>query len=118
MAEDTGPQQKIQFLLDRYVEKRYLFEEYTKTIAFLLENLLRRNNSQFQTVQHRAKELSSFKEKLFKKKDFQDKQLLEMSDLAGCRVIFYFEEDLYQFVQVLYDEFSIIDDQEKMAPNE
>lgn len=58
MEKDNAEDGKVQNLLNEYTEKRYLFEEYTKTIHFLLENLLREHNSQFQTVQSRTKELS------------------------------------------------------------
>jgi ppGpp synthetase/RelA/SpoT-type nucleotidyltranferase len=33
-------------------------------------------------------------------------------------VIFYFEEDLYLFANVLYDEFKVVDDENKVTPNE
>lgn len=41
-----------------------------------------------------------------------------MTDLAACRVIFYFEEDLCQFANVLYDGFKVVDDENKVTPNE
>jgi hypothetical protein len=44
---------KAQELVDEYKEKRALFEEYTKTIRLLLENLLGKRRIQFQTMQSR-----------------------------------------------------------------
>ena len=118
MEKANAEDDKAQILVDQYKDKRYLFEEYTKTIHLLLEHLLRQHKSQFQTVQSRPKELSHLREKLLRKKELQNKPLLEMSDLAACRVIFYFEEDLDQFAETLYDEFDIVDDENKVTPNE
>ncbi|MCL5877261.1 MAG: RelA/SpoT domain-containing protein [Candidatus Bathyarchaeota archaeon] len=118
MASNPAEAVHVQNLLNEYAEKRDLFEEYTKTIQFLLENLLRQHYSQFQTVQSRTKELSHFREKLLRKKELQLKPLLKMTDLSACRVIFYFEEDLYQFANILYEEFKIVDDENKVSPNE
>jgi ppGpp synthetase/RelA/SpoT-type nucleotidyltranferase len=116
--EDTDEVKKVHLLLDQYSEKKPLFDEFTKTIAFLLENLLKKNNSQFQTIQYRTKEEAHFKEKLFRNKDLQGKLLFEMPDLSACRVIFYFEEDLYQFAEILHKEFNVVEDESKTTPNE
>ncbi len=118
MEKDSKEEKKIANLLREYSDKRPLFAEYAKSVHFLLENLLRHYNIPFQVVQSRPKELSHLREKLFRKKDWQDKPLLKMSDLAACRVIFYFEEDLYQFAEVLHREFEVVNDENKVSPNE
>ena len=71
-----------QGLVNEYKEKRSLFEEYTKTIRFLLENLLKKHHIQFQTIQFRTKEVPNFYEKLLRKKELQGKNLFEMTDLS------------------------------------
>lgn len=118
MEKNSGKDDKAQELVNEYKEKRALFEEYTKTIRLLLENLLRKHHIQFQTMQSRTKDVSNFYEKLLREKELQDKKLFEMKDLSGCRVIFYFEENVYQFAGILYNEFEIVDDEVKSSPNE
>ena len=107
--EKSGKDDKAQELVNEYKEKRFLFEDYTKTIRLLLENLLRKHQIQFQTIQLRTKEVPSFYEKLLRKKELQSKNLFEMTDLSGCRVLFYFEENINQFTGVLDNEFDVVD---------
>jgi ppGpp synthetase/RelA/SpoT-type nucleotidyltranferase len=117
--EKTGVKDdKAQELVNEYNDKRSLFEEYTKTIRLLLENLLKKHQIQFQTIQFRTKEVPNFYEKLLRKKELQSKNLFEMTDLSGCRVIFYFEETIEQFTEVLYKEFEVVDYEDKFSPNE
>ena len=109
---------KAQELVNEYTEKRSLFEEYTKTIRLLLENLLKKHQIQFQTIQFRTKEVPNLYEKLLRKKELQSNNLLEMTDLSGCRVIFYFEENIEQFTKVLCDEFEVVSYEDKSSPDE
>lgn len=118
MQKTGDNDQKAQELANEYKEKRYLFEEYTKTIRLLLENLLKKNQIQFQTIQFRTKEVPTFYEKLLRKKELQGKNVFEMPDLSGCRVIFYFEENIEQFTEVLYNEFEVVDYEDKSSPDE
>src|SRR3990170_4787256 len=118
MEKNSGKDDKAQELVNEYKEKRALFEEYTKTIRLLLENLLRKHHIQFQTMQSRTKDVSNFYDKLSREKELQDKKLFEMKDLSGCRVIFYFEENIDQFAEILHTEFEIVDDEVKSSPNE
>jgi len=118
MQKTGDNDQKAQELANEYKEKRYLFEEYTKTIRLLLENLLKKNQIQFQTIQFRTKEVPTFYENLLRKKELQGKNVFEMTDLSGCRVIFYFEENIEQFTEVLYNEFEVVDYEDKSSPDE
>jgi ppGpp synthetase/RelA/SpoT-type nucleotidyltranferase len=117
MQKTVENSQKAQKLSNEYKEKRYLFEEYTKTIRLLLENLLKKNQIQFQTIQFRTKEVPNFYEKLLRKKELQDMNIFEMTDLSACRVIFYFEENIEQFTEVLYNEFEVVNYEDKSSPD-
>src|SRR5450759_2047087 len=118
MEGAKGKENNVQEIVSEYKEKRPLFEEYTKTIHILLENLLRKHYIQFQTVQFRTKEITRFHQKLQKKEYLQNKKLDEMTDLSGCRVIFYIEETLDQLAKLLYDEFEMVEDEDKTSANE
>jgi (p)ppGpp synthase/HD superfamily hydrolase len=83
MQKTVENSQKAQKLSNEYKEKRYLFEEYTKKIRLLLENLLKKNQIQFQTIQFRTKEVPNFYEKLLRKKELQDMNIFEMTDLSA-----------------------------------
>jgi ppGpp synthetase/RelA/SpoT-type nucleotidyltranferase len=118
MEKSKKEDDRAQELTNEYKEKRPLFQKYTKTIRFLLESLLRKHDVQFQTVQFRTKEVPKFHRKLLKKKHLQSKKLTEITDLSGCRVIFYVEEALDNFARILYDEFEVVEDEVKISPDE
>ena len=63
MEKTSKKADKIQELVKEYKEKHSLFEEFTRTIHFLLENLLRKYHIQFQAVQSRTKEESKLNKK-------------------------------------------------------
>lgn len=118
MKETSEKAHKVSELLSEYKEKYSLFEEYTRTIHFLLENLLRKYSIQFATVQFRTKEVSKLGKKLLKKKDLQNRKLVEMPDLSGCRIIFYLEDNIYPFGHILHNEFEVVEDEVKISPDE
>lgn len=109
---------KVHELVNEYKEKYSLFEEYTKTIYFLIENILRKYSIQFQAVQFRTKEVLKFNKKLLKKEYLQKRKLVEMPDLSGCRVLFYLEDKIDEFVRILYDEFKVVKDEVKVSLDE
>ena len=105
-------------LINEYKKNLTLYDNFTKTVKNLLEKLLRENKILAQSVSSRTKDISSFDEKLQKNRHLQNKQLNQIYDLAGCRVIFYLEEAIDFFASVLHKEFDVIKYTPKISPND
>jgi ppGpp synthetase/RelA/SpoT-type nucleotidyltranferase len=97
-----------QKLLNEYKEKRGLYEDYCLTIRNLIESLLRHKGYKYH-VTSRTKDLDKLEQKI-KQKEKEDKtyrQLNDVEDLAGIRVIFYVERDKKKFARELDKEISV-----------
>ena len=77
------------YLLE-YEPLKELYRDFSYTIKFLLENLLRKNSFKYQAITYREKEEESLKDKLETIKKI--KSVKDIDDLAGCRIIFYLDK--------------------------
>ncbi len=104
---------KINEHIEKYKSRKDAYYRFSKSISQLLEQLLKSSNIKFQQITFREKDVNKLKEKYKRKPDLIDKQLEEVHDLAGCRVIFYLEEQVDPFVETLKREFKFIELPEK-----
>jgi ppGpp synthetase/RelA/SpoT-type nucleotidyltranferase len=84
------------------------YEAFSLRIHALLEELLKTNKIPFSQIEHRAKTLRSFMNKLERKK--YENPFTDIKDLAGIRVITYYQDDLKRLLEVLQREFTIDQD--------
>lgn len=94
-------------------EGRAVYAQFAETVAAILTAAIRAENGfRLQQVTHRAKQSASLKEKLTDR-NIADTQTLEeeIKDLAGCRVIFYTNSDVSNFIQsgIVHQNFVIVD---------
>jgi len=95
----------LQYVED-YKKIRFDHEEFTKKMAFLLDNLFEQENIEYiKPIEYRTKDIISFEEKLKRKK--YTNPLKQITDLSGCRVIIYHPYELKNIVDILYDNFKI-----------
>ncbi len=98
---------KIAELLSGYDVE--LYRDFTSTIKFLLEKLLKRHGFNKQTVTFRVKDRASLEKKIRKDGLYRKlRQITQIDDLAGCRIIFYIEKDITRIIPLLGDDFKIV----------
>lgn len=93
------------YLLE-YKSLKELYKDFSYTIKFLLENLLRKNSFKYQAITYREKDEKSLKDKLNTIKKI--KSVKDIDDLAGCRIIFYLDNDIQRVIQYLQNEFVVV----------
>jgi len=102
---------KIQKLIREYVELKPLYKEFSKAMKSILETILRNNQFKYQTVSCREKEVYSLERKLKTDKNLQKLRLRtvrEIDDLAGCRIVFYTNDDIQRFINYVHKEFKVV----------
>jgi ppGpp synthetase/RelA/SpoT-type nucleotidyltranferase len=109
--------EKIASILEQYKEIRPTYKEFSNTIKFILETLLKNNGFHYQVVSAREKDQESLERKLRDNSKLQNIPLAELDDLAGCRVIFYLDSDIRRFIEYVYKELSVIKNVPKFSPN-
>lgn len=100
---------RIERMMEEYKHQRELYKDFCSTIAFLLTKLLKNSSLQYQVVSSRVKEESSLRTKLIETKALSSlTSITEIDDVAGCRVIFYLENEINKFVNLIYQEFEVV----------
>lgn len=92
-------------LLEAYDGSRGLYEDYCRTLASLMETLLR-SGVQIHAISHRAKSRESLAEKITRP-DKSYSTLGDITDLAGVRVTTYFADDVDKAAEVIRREFLV-----------
>lgn len=108
-----------QAAVSKYLREQPFYQDLAAAIARLIEECLKKRKIKVHSVQHRAKEASSFEFKASipsavdpAKPKYSD-PLKEITDLAGIRVITHFPGTLAEIDRLLSDEFDIIERSDK-----
>lgn len=109
-------------LLDEYEASKGLYNDFAKSLAGLIENLLSHQKIQTHSVSYRGKDLSSLAGKL-RRPEKSYSTLADITDLAGVRVTTYFADDVDLVAKLLSAEFSVdgtasIDKRQFSDPNQ
>jgi putative GTP pyrophosphokinase len=75
-----------------YRAKRSHYERFAEKLDSLLRDLLDAAEIEYALIEHRAKEVDSFEEKIKRRDGRYENQLTDVTDLAGVRVTVYFLE--------------------------
>ncbi len=108
----VADKEKIASILEQYKKVQLTYKDFSNTVKFILETLLKSNGFHYQVVSAREKDPGSLEQKL------RDNPLAELDDLAGCRVIFYLDSDMQRFIEYIYKEFSVIKNVPKFSPDD
>lgn len=97
-------------LSEEYALKKNLYHNFVVNIKEIVTLLLENENIRFVSVAWREKDVEKLKEKIErkKKKGIIYKKLSDISDLAGVRIILFFEDDINQVVKMLDREFNVV----------
>jgi ppGpp synthetase/RelA/SpoT-type nucleotidyltranferase len=98
-------------LIEEYKSKQSVYDNFAKTVESILKTLLEINEFRYQNVYSRGKEIISLRRKINEHEKFQKiETVTEIDDLAGCRVIFYLDNDIERFRNYIYKEFKVVKD--------
>lgn len=98
--------QNMKKIISEYNNKKGLYADYSTAIHRLLENILRGGKYKY-LINSRIKDVKSLKEKIIlkRKKGKVYRELNDIEDVAGIRVVFFLEKDRIDFVKKLQKEF-------------
>jgi ppGpp synthetase/RelA/SpoT-type nucleotidyltranferase len=94
-------------ILKSYDDNKKLYNNLQNKLIVLLQELLL-NNVNYHDISSRVKE----KDSLEKKIDLKNGKYLiieDITDIVGCRIISYFEDDVKKIVEIIKNEFTIDD---------
>ena len=95
-------------MLKEYLSSQLLYVEFTSYIENKIKNILIENEIKYQSLNSRVKSYDSLKNKLTEKIiNGIHCNIKNLNDLSGVRVIFYNEDDLKSFNNIIYKEFNV-----------
>jgi len=96
--------------IEKYQRIKPLYEDFNERIKNLLQSLIDENNIKYHLIESRTKSIESFKGKILRKDNKYSNPIEEMTDLAGVRIILYYQDDVEKIEEILKKEF-IIDEE-------
>jgi len=107
---------KIENFLDQYKDRIDIYRNFAEKVKYIIEEVLESNGFKYQNALFRVKEINSLKNKLLRNKSLKNiKNIFEIQDLAGCRIIFYLDSDIQKFRNYIYREFDVVDEELKYS---
>ena len=108
-----------QKLINKFEEKRSLYEDFCLSMEKMLRDLLDEKKYKYQ-IFHRVKSIDKLKEKIarkIKENKITYKNIFDINDLAGVRIVFYLESEKEKFMKDLEKEIPSIVSIEKFEKN-
>lgn len=95
-------------MLKEYLSSQLIYVEFTSYIENKVKNILIENGIKYQSLNSRVKSYDSLENKLTEKIiNGICKNIKKLNDLSGVRIIFYDEDELKKFNNIIYDEFNV-----------
>lgn len=92
-------------ILNEYSKNIKTYDNFKSKIEILLRELLQ-GNLNYHNISSRIKTKDSLENKLISKED-KYSDIKEVTDIVGCRIISYFEDDVEEIVKIIRREFNI-----------
>lgn len=104
-------------LIGDYQKLRPTYEAFGSNIEQLIRSLLKAKNIEYFAIERRIKTGKSFEEKIGREdKNAKYKELSDVTDLCGIRIIAYLQEDCDKICKIIEDNFEI--DEENSSDKE
>ncbi len=92
-------------IIDEYDKNVKVYNDFKNKIEILLKELLVINNLNYHNISSRVKNKESLNKKISTKDKY--KNINEITDIIGTRIITYFDDDVEKVVKILEKEFEI-----------
>lgn len=99
-------------IIKNFLDQKNDYEQLCAEIAYILKNKLEKDDVEFSSVSYRAKTLKSFLEKIERKT--YENPFKELTDFAGVRVVYLYQNDLPKIESIINREFKILEKVDKL----
>lgn len=110
--------------VDQYAKKRNKYQEFAQTVRDILADSVKAKNLRVNDIQFRAKEIEAFGKKAMTSSDLRPDEpkyrnpFVEITDMAGVRVITFFPRTVVEVCQCIEEEFDVIEKVDHIAASQ
>ena len=97
----------MKHIINEYEQCAVLLEEFRIKTEFLLKDLLADKLLGFHQISSRLKDKESLSKKILRKQGYSN--IKDITDVVGCRIITYFEDEVDKVADIISKEFEIDD---------
>ncbi|MCG7349720.1 GTP pyrophosphokinase [Sphingomonas sp. ACRSK] len=98
-------------------DKYPIYEGYAKNLESLIRTILLSKRIPFHIVESRAKAVQSFRDKISRRGKKYVNPLEDITDLCGCRIITYYQDDCSAVADLIKSEFEVIEEELSHQPS-
>lgn len=106
----------VQSAVEQYRSQWPIYKGFALKLESLIRDILDANNIKYQVVESRAKEVASFQEKISRPGKSYKIPLRDITDLCGCRIIVYYQDDVVRVTDAIKSEFLIAEENLSRQP--
>lgn len=111
----------IDNLMKEYDEKISLYSDFSEKLELLIREILKNAGQKVHSITSRTKQRDSFSRKI-KPQESSYREIADITDIAGVRIITYFEDDVDVVAEIVKREFILdmdnsIDKREALEPD-
>jgi putative GTP pyrophosphokinase len=108
MSDDPPMPDQVDDLVSSFRSARPTYEAFVDNVGTLLGNLLRSENVEHLPIEKRTKSIESYRAKLTRpEKEEKYQALADITDLAGIRIVAYYESDVDRICSIIESNFSV-----------
>lgn len=108
MADKLPEPNEYEDLMAAYRVAQPEYEAFVDNVGTLLLSLLRSKEIEHLPIEKRTKTIESFRNKLMRpEKEEKYRNLSDMTDLAGIRIVAYYEKDVERICEIIQSNFSV-----------
>lgn len=103
-------------IIRKFIQDRPLYQHLCEEVAYILKKKIKESNIEYSSITYRAKSLDSFCEKIDRKN--YEKPLVNITDIAGVRIVFLYQSDKSKIEEIIEKEFKIIEKVDKIKQSD
>lgn len=92
-------------IIKQFEQENTLFERFKIKTELLIRDILQAKSINYHQITSRLKSKESLQNKIIKKQGYNS--LSDITDIVGCRIILYFEDEVDKVAQIIENEFIV-----------
>lgn len=105
MEKQKGEKMTNNKIFMQYSQQKHVYDVFGKKMVDLLENLLKNDCIEYQSINYRVKDEEKFKNKVIKKNKYKD--IKDITDVCGIRIVTSYSDTVDKVAEIIANQFDV-----------